>query len=672
MSDTKASPETRPNILFIMADQWAGSLLGIAGHPTIQTPTLDQLAANGTWFPRAYSESPVCIPARRTVMTGTTPRRHGDRVFKPAEHRAIRRAFYALCTHIDHQIRVLIGTLREEGLLDDTVILFTTDHGDMLGDFGLWAKRLFYEGSARVPMILSGRAGAGLVDAGLVDYRLVGLQDVMPTLLDAAGIPIPETVEGLSMLGAARRELFYGECGEDVGASRMMHDGQHKLIWYPLGNRVQLFDLADDPREQVDRGDDPSLAPQRDRLAAALAEQAYGVDQAWVDGSELVGAQAPPYAAVPNRGFSGQRPALPAAAAARGCRRGRRHAPGLMAQPALEEQDMIGIALFGAGAMGTAHARNVAASKDCRLLHVVDLDLARAQQVAQQCGGAPAASPEAALGDAEVDAVIIASSTSAHEAHVLASAEAGKAFLCEKPLADSLERAVACVAAAERAGVVAAMGFNRRLDPPHRALHERVGAGEIGVVEMLHMVSRTHAPPTPESVPFSGGMIREKGTHFYDLAAWIAGLEPVEVYAAGTCLIDPRLADHGDVDTAALTLRFDSGALATFDFGRRTAYGFDELIEVFGSEGLLESRRQRPLSVSLYKGRQVIDDGLHATSYDRVEGTYPSELDAFVAAVRDGAAVHASLADGLRAQAVAEAAVRSIAENRPVAIEGIW
>ena len=88
----------------------------------------------------------------------------------------VRRAFYAQCTHIDAQLRLVIGTLREEGVLDDTVILVTGDHGDMLGDFGLYAKRLFYEGSARVPMILTAPKNFAGLGAGVIDRRPVGLR----------------------------------------------------------------------------------------------------------------------------------------------------------------------------------------------------------------------------------------------------------------------------------------------------------------------------------------------------------------------------------------------------------------------------------------------------------------------------------------------------------------
>lgn len=470
----------RPNILFVTVDQWPASLTGYEGHSTILTPTLDQLARIGTRYPRSYSECPICIPARRTMMTGTTARQHGDRSFDPAlrmpdlptlpatlreagyqttavgklhvypprdrigfeeawiaeegrphlgglddhdlyladqgfagrgfdhgmnnndylwrpwhlpehlhvtnwttwrmcreikrrdptrpgfwhlsytaphpplaplqayldiyrdaappppiagdwsrdaaaqpyalqavrdywahvrphHHVGILRAFMAACTHIDHQLRLVIGTLREEGLLDETVILFTADHGDMLGGHGLWAKRLYLEDSARVPTILVGPAGDARARPGAVDTRLVGLADVMPTLLEYAGLPVPAHVEGLSMVGEARREVLLGACREDANATRLATDGRHKLLWYPCGNVVHLFDLERDPREERDRADDPAYAAIRARLEFALAEGAWGADLDWVRDGRLVGMPAKPFVGGVNRGLSGQR-----------------------------------------------------------------------------------------------------------------------------------------------------------------------------------------------------------------------------------------------------------------------------------------------------------------------------------------------------------------------------
>ncbi|MEM8663661.1 MAG: sulfatase-like hydrolase/transferase, partial [Pseudomonadota bacterium] len=218
----------------------------------------------------------------------------------------VRRAFYALCTHIDAQLRLVIGTLREEGVLENTVILITGDHGDMLGDFGLYAKRLMYEGSARVPMILLGAKGDPRVGEGVVDNRPVGLADVMPTLLDLVDIETPGACDGQSMLGP-RRETLYCEALEGPRATRMVTDGRHKLIWYPDGNAVQLFDLDSDPQECTDLSAEPACRQHRKRLEAALVASLYGEDTGAVRDGALAGRGPTPVAKVVNRGLSGQR-----------------------------------------------------------------------------------------------------------------------------------------------------------------------------------------------------------------------------------------------------------------------------------------------------------------------------------------------------------------------------
>ena len=470
----------RPNVLLVSTDHWPASLLGVAGHPVIQTPALDELARSGVRYRNMYAECPVCIPARRTLMTGTPPRVHGDRVFKetlemppvptmaqtfrdagyqayavgklhvyPQRDRIgfddvildeegrlqygtvddyeiflgdeghggrhfdhgmsnneystrpwhlpermhatnwatqqmartikrrdpkrpsfwylsyrhphpplvplrtyldlyrglemdsvysgdwvadpdqlpyslkanyargqkynetqtelARRAFYALCTHIDHQLRVVIGTLREEGLLNDTILCFTSDHGDMLGNHNMWAKRLFYENSANVPLILVGALGDDRVGTNEVSDRLVGWQDIMPTLLDLAGIPIPDSVQGLSMVGETRRDWFYGEIDEGPHATRMIHDGRFKLIYYAVGNVKQLFDLENDPRELRNLAHDRQYTEVVSRLSDILISQLYGGDEDWVRDGQFVGLPDRDFSPGPNRGLSSQR-----------------------------------------------------------------------------------------------------------------------------------------------------------------------------------------------------------------------------------------------------------------------------------------------------------------------------------------------------------------------------
>ena len=223
------------------------------------------------------------------------------------EIRMARQAFYALCTHIDHQMRLVLGMLSEEGLMDNTIIVFTCDHGDMLGNHGLWAKSNLHEDSAKIPLILVPTAEYAEVGRRVVDDRLATLGDVMPTVLDMCGIPVPETCEGLSLVGEERRDLLYGEHSENDAANRMMHDGRHKLIYYPVGNRFQLFDLETDPDELRDRSEDAAYADVRERLTAELVKRLYGDDLRYVKDGRLVGVPDKEYTPEANRRLSGQR-----------------------------------------------------------------------------------------------------------------------------------------------------------------------------------------------------------------------------------------------------------------------------------------------------------------------------------------------------------------------------
>ena len=194
-----------------------------------------------------------------------------------------------MSTHIDHQLCIVLGTLREQKLLDNTVLLFTSDHGDMLGKHGLWAKKLYYEESSRVPMIIVGAADGEEIECDSVDDRLVGWQDIMPTLLQLAGISIPESVQGQSMLNDTSRDMLYGELGSGARATRMVHVACYKLIYYPAGNQVQLFDLEDDPEELVDIAGHAETAAQRADMEKMLIGQLSGPDQGWVVDNRLVG-----------------------------------------------------------------------------------------------------------------------------------------------------------------------------------------------------------------------------------------------------------------------------------------------------------------------------------------------------------------------------------------------
>ncbi len=462
------------NVLMISTDHWSAPLMGCAGHPVIMTPTLDQIARDGIRFTNCTSTCPVCIPARRSLMTGMSPASHGDRVYsdrmpmpdvttlaqafrnagyqtyavgklhvypqrnrigfddvilmeegrydfgvvddyqiwlgeqgyagqeflhsmgnncyltrpwhlpehthpttwatyqmmrmmkrkdptRPAffymsyqfphpplvplstfldfyddgeidmpedaddwqteetiikllkeqampytrkEIRRARKAFYALCTQIDYEIRNLIGTLRESSLLRDTIIVFLSDHGDTLFDHGICGKRTFYRGSANIPLIISGEPVKAW--RGTVTDKIACLEDVMPTLLRLCGIGIPETVEGIDLLSESR-EMLYGEIGEGRKATRMATDGRYKLIYYPCGNVLQLFDTACDPGEHHNLAGKEETAEQERKLTAFLIDHLHGGDLAWLEEGKLIGFEAGGFSVSPDYELYNQR-----------------------------------------------------------------------------------------------------------------------------------------------------------------------------------------------------------------------------------------------------------------------------------------------------------------------------------------------------------------------------
>jgi len=325
-------------------------------------------------------------------------------------------------------------------------------------------------------------------------------------------------------------------------------------------------------------------------------------------------------------------------------------------------------ALLGAGFIGQVHGDNLAAHRDVDLRFVVDVDQSRAAALAERIGGTPTTDFNAVLSSGEIDAVLIASSTNTHSDFLRLAADNGIAAFCEKPIDAGLEEARATVAYVEPARLPMMVDFNRRFDRDYAQLRHVIAAGEIGAVELVQMSTRGPAVPPLEYIAVSGGQMRDQTVHFFDLARWIVGADPVEVFVSGSVLAEPRLAEYGDVDTSLATLRFASGALAMIDSMRRSSYGYDERIEVVGSLGMVEAKRHRQGMVARYAGTQVVEDGLHAGWFERVQPTYAAALASFVAALESGTAPAPSLDDALKAQAIAEAATRSLRSGQPEAI----
>lgn len=329
---------------------------------------------------------------------------------------------------------------------------------------------------------------------------------------------------------------------------------------------------------------------------------------------------------------------------------------------------MVRFALFGVGLIGSVHASNIAAHPRARLQYVYDVNMSVAEQAAARFGAKVAPSPEDIWAADDIDAVLIASSTNTHATLLSSALKVRKPVYCEKPIDLSIERVKEVVQEAYHVDVPIMIGFSRRFDANHLGVREVIQRGEIGKVEMMHLTARTQERPSIDYVKVSGGQFYDQTIHFFDLACWLADEVPVEVYAAGSVLVDPAIGEAGDVDTSMLILKMPSGALCHINNSRRTTYGYDERIEVFGSDGMVQSRLKPTREVSRYSGTKMISEGLHATWFDRLAPSFALALDAFISAVEGLEVVYPSLMDGLRAQLIAEAALESLHTNRPVKI----
>ncbi|MCY3880265.1 MAG: Gfo/Idh/MocA family oxidoreductase [Rhodobacteraceae bacterium] len=324
------------------------------------------------------------------------------------------------------------------------------------------------------------------------------------------------------------------------------------------------------------------------------------------------------------------------------------------------------IAVIGAGVIGRIHAQNVAAHPEATLAVICDRDPDVASALADRFG-TPAVQSVGETLDCNPDGAIIASTTASHGDVAAACIDAGVPFLCEKPLASDLETARRIVESARRARLVAATAFNRRFDAGYAGIKAAVLAGEIGRVEAVLVTSRTASPPSVGFTRTSGGLFGDKGSHFYDLARWLTGEHPVELFAMGSALVNPAFADIGEVDTAMITMRMPGGTLCQFDFSWRAAYGQDERIEVNGSLGMLQTIQGPVGHVLASRADGQSRNGLFPTWQDRFAPTYADELHAFLDAIQTGCAAGLpSLEDGLAAQEIADAARESARSGMPV------
>ena len=330
----------------------------------------------------------------------------------------------------------------------------------------------------------------------------------------------------------------------------------------------------------------------------------------------------------------------------------------------------IRFGLLGAGRIGKVHAKAITGDANAKLVAVADAMPAAAQAIADQYG-CEIRSIDAILASADIDAVVICTPTDTHADLIEAFAKAGKAIFCEKPIDLNIDRVKACLQVVRETKAILMVGFNRRFDPHFVAVKGEISKGTIGTVEMVTITSRDPGAPPVEYIARSGGIFRDMTIHDFDMARFLLGEEVAEVSAQASVLVDPAIGKAGDFDSVQVMLRTATGKMAVISNSRRATYGYDQRIEVHGSLGAVAAENQRPVSIEVASATGYTRPPLHDFFMTRYTEAYAAEIATFINAIAGKAPATPSVEDGLLGLALAEAALKSVAEGRTVKLAEI-
>jgi len=329
--------------------------------------------------------------------------------------------------------------------------------------------------------------------------------------------------------------------------------------------------------------------------------------------------------------------------------------------------------VIGGGRIGKIHAEDLATRiPNVKVAAIADVDLKTAQELADYLHVLVAVEDyHMILADSTIDAVAICSSTDTHARIIVEAAQAGKHIFCEKPIDFDLIKIDAALEAVEKAQVKLQIGFNRRFDPNFRKVRAMVAEGKIGAPHIIRITSRDPAPPPLSYVKVSGGLFLDMTIHDFDMARYLSGSEVEEVYTAAGVMVDPAIGEAGDVDTAIITLRFANGAIGTVDDSRKAIYGYDQRVEVFGSEGMIQAHNNTPDQDIYFNA-----EGVHSAKplyffLERYRESFVAEMKEFVQSIRENTSPPVTGIDGRIPVVMGLAAKKSYLEHRPVRLSEI-
>jgi len=333
------------------------------------------------------------------------------------------------------------------------------------------------------------------------------------------------------------------------------------------------------------------------------------------------------------------------------------------------------VGIIGAGRIGKVHAENISRFiPQVGIKTVADpyMSMETENFLKKNCNVQNVTTEaEDIINDADIEAVLICSSTDTHSKYIIEAANVGKHIFCEKPIDYDLKKVHEAIDTAKKEKVKLQIGFCRRFDHNHKGVYDIVQSGKIGDVQMIKISSRDPEPPAIEYVKVSGGIFYDMMIHDFDMARFLAGAEVVEVTAAGSVLIDQAIADAGDVDTAMVMLKFKNGVIAAIDNSRKAVYGYDQRVEVFGSKGCVRDENDVPNTVVVSDENCTSYENTYKVMWNRYTDAFVSEIQSFVEAIKNNKEVPVTGEDGLYPVLIAAAATKSLKEGRAVKISEV-
>jgi len=327
---------------------------------------------------------------------------------------------------------------------------------------------------------------------------------------------------------------------------------------------------------------------------------------------------------------------------------------------------MIDIALFGLGRIGLMHGKNLMRNKDFNLKYVYDLNKNLTKKISKILKSTPIDNPSMAFKDKKLDAIFIASTTSTHIKLILEAVKHKKAIFCEKPLDLNIKKINDCKKKIKKSIPKIQLGFNRRYDPGHNLLKEKLLKGKIGKLEKIIITSRDPAPPSIKYLKESGGIFRDMMIHDFDLVRFYLGKdEPLNLIATASNISDKRFNKIKDHELATCVIKSKTGVQCIITNSRHCSFGYDQRVELFGSKGMIISENKRENEASLYVNNSTSNKSpLMNFFVERYKEAYKNQLYDFSKFIKKNIKPLAEFEEGRRALIMANAAKRSLNTNK--------